>query len=87
MRLKAMVVAQTRSGTHLRFDDGERQPGDLYLARFPKDFQVLLNGQVVGLNSLGIRQVVEILVPEMYWDALEPEPDEVKDEPGAPDRR
>ena len=88
VRLKAMVVAQSRWGTHLRFDHGKWRRGEPYRASFPEDFQVLLNGQVVGLDSLGIRQDIHILVPDSYWEAPEPEPaaGEAEDATVDPDR-
>ena len=79
VRLEAMVVAQTRSGTHLRFSHGNRQRGEPYRAAFPDDFQVLLNGQVVELGRLGIRQDVDILVPGSYWEIPVPEPEANED--------
>ena len=73
-RLSASVIAQTRSGTHVRFlfRDGNRGPS--HKAQFPPDFEIMLNGMPVSLNDLAIRREINIYISDKYWSVSEAAP-------------
>jgi len=66
-KLTARVVAQTASGTHLRYRlaNGELAPSHLSTA--PKDFESMIGGKPVVMKDLDIRQSINIYVGEKYW--------------------
>ena len=74
--LSAWVVAQTRTGTHVRFLYRSGKHGPAYKAEFPADFEIVLSDKAVRLEDLAIRQDINIYISEQYWSAPQnaPEP-------------
>jgi hypothetical protein len=66
-KLTARVVAQTASGTHLRYRlaNGELAPSHLSTA--PEDFQAMISGKPVEMKNLDVRQTINIYVSDKYW--------------------
>ena len=66
-KLTARVVAQTASGTHLRYRlaNGELAPSHLSTA--PEDFQSMISGKPVEMKNLDVRQSINIYVSDAYW--------------------
>lgn len=66
-KLTARVVAQTASGTHLRYRlaNGELAPSHLSTA--PEDFETMMSGKPVKMVDLAVRQQINIYVGENYW--------------------
>jgi len=66
-KLTARVVAQTASGTHVRYRlaNGELAPS--HLAAAPEDFETMISGQPVEMKDLEVRQSVNIYISDKYW--------------------
>ena len=68
-KFTARVVAQTPSGTHLRFRhaDGELGPSHRYN---PRDgFQTGVAGETVELSDVAVRSDFNMYIPATYWAA------------------
>ena len=72
-KLTAQVVAQTASGTHLRYTHGDGSLGPSHQANTP-DFETRIEGKEVQIKSLSVRQSVNIYVSDAFW-AGPPEPE------------
>ena len=72
-KLKAQVVAQTASGTHLRYTHADDSLGPSHQANTP-DFETKIEGKDVMIKDLAVRQSVNVYVPDTYW-AGPPEPE------------
>ena len=66
-KLTARVVAQTASGTHIRYRlaNGELAPSHLSTA--PEDFQAMISGKPVNMRNLDVSQSINIYVSDAYW--------------------
>ena len=66
-KLTAKVVAQTPSGTHLRYrlPNGELAPSHLSAA--PKAFETMMGGKPVEMKNLKVRQDINVYVGNEYW--------------------
>ena len=72
-KLTAQVVAQTASGTHLRYTHADGSLGPSHQANTP-DFDTRIAGEVVQIKNLSVRQSVNIYVSDAFW-AGPPEPE------------
>ena len=72
-KLTAQVVAQTASGTHLRYTHADGSLGPSHRANTP-DFETKIAGEVVQIKNLSVRQSVNIYVSDAFW-AGPPEPE------------
>ena len=66
-RMTARVVAQTGSGTHVRYTHADGKQGPGHKSNAPKDFEVVLSGQAVKLKDMQVRQEVNIYLSDDYW--------------------
>ena len=66
-KLTARVVAQTASGTHLRYRHADGQLGPSHLSTAPSDFETMMSGKPVKMADLAVRQQINIYVGSKYW--------------------
>lgn len=66
-KLTARVVAQTASGTHLRYRHADGQLGPSHLSTAPNDFETMMSGEPVKMRDLAVRQSINIYVGNKYW--------------------
>ncbi|MDH3902013.1 MAG: hypothetical protein OEU84_01210 [Xanthomonadales bacterium] len=66
-KLTARVVAQTASGTHLRYRHADGQLGPSHLSTAPNDFETMMSGEPVRMVDLAVRQQINIYVGSKYW--------------------
>ena len=66
-KLTARVVAQTASGTHLRYRHADGQLGPSHLSTAPTDFETMMSGEPVKMRDLAVRQSINIYVGDKYW--------------------
>lgn len=66
-KLTARVVAQTASGTHVRYRHADGELGPSHLSTAPEDFQAMISGEPVVMKDLDIRQSINIYVSNAYW--------------------
>ena len=71
-KLTAQVVAQTASGTHLRFTHADGNLGPSHRSINP-GFETQIDGENVAIKDLSVRQSVNIYVADSFW-AGPPEP-------------
>ena len=66
-KMTAKVVAQTPSGTRLRYrlPSGELAPSHLSAA--PKDFETMMGGKPVVMKNLQVNQDINVYVGQEYW--------------------
>ena len=66
-KMTAKVVAQTPSGTHLRYrlPSGELAPSHLSAA--PKNFETMMGGKPVEMKNLKVRQDINVYIGDEYW--------------------
>ena len=66
-RFEAEVLAQTPSGTYVRYtlNDGSRT--DRRKVNPPAGFEAMIGGQAMGLKDLAERQRVNVYLPERAW--------------------
>ena len=76
----AQVVAQTASGTHLRYTHADGTLGPSHLANNP-GFETKIDGENVAVKDLQVRQNVNIYVSDEFWA---PPPVEVAAAPPPP---
>jgi len=83
-KFTARVVAQTGSGTHLRFRhaDGELGPSNKFNPA--EGFQTGVAGKTVKISDLAVRSDFNMYVPAAYWTAPMAEVAEVMEEAVAP---
>jgi len=65
-KLTAQVVAQTASGTHLRYTHADGSLGPSHQSNNP-GFQTRIAGEDVAVKDLSVRQSVNIYVPASFW--------------------
>ena len=66
-KMTAKVVAQTGSGTHLRFRHADGDLGPSHKSNMPENFEVHLQGQAIKVKDLAVRQDINIYVGIEYW--------------------
>ena len=66
-KLTAKVVAQTPSGTHLRYRLADGELGPSHLSTAPADFETSMGGKPVEMKSLPVNQWINIYVGKKYW--------------------
>lgn len=66
-KLTARVVAQTASGTHVRYRHADGELGPSHLSTASEDFQAMISGKPVEMKNLDIRQSINIYVGNAYW--------------------
>jgi len=83
-KLTARVVAQTGSGTHLRFRhaDGELGPSNKFSPG--EGFQTGVEGKTVEISDIQVRSEFNIYVPGRFWSVPSAEVAEVMEEAAAP---
>ena len=66
-KLTAKVVAQTPSGTRLRYrlPNGELAPS--HLSAVPKNFETMMGGKPVVMKNLQVNQDINVYVGEEFW--------------------
>ena len=66
-KMTAKVVAQTPSGTRLRYrlPSGELAPSHLSAA--PKNFETMMGGKPVEMKNLQVNQDINVYVGQEYW--------------------
>jgi hypothetical protein len=65
-KLTAQVVAQTASGTHLRFTHADGSLGPSHLANNP-GFETKIAGEDVLVKNLQVRQSVNVYIDDDFW--------------------
>jgi hypothetical protein len=66
-KLTAKVVAQTGSGTHLRYRHADGDLGPSHKSNAPSDFVTRLQGKEIKVKDLAVRQDINIYVGEKFW--------------------
>lgn len=68
-KLTARVVAQTASGTHLRYRHADGQLGPSHLSTAPNDFETKMSGEPVKMADLPVSKSksINIYVGGKYW--------------------
>ena len=66
-KLTAKVVAQTGSGTHIRFRHADGDLGPSHKSNVPEKFLTHLKGADVKVEDLAVRQDINIYVGNDYW--------------------
>ena len=68
-KLTARVVAQTASGTHLRYRHADGQLGPSHLSTAPNDFETKMSGEPVKMRDLPVSKSksINIYVGSKYW--------------------
>lgn len=65
-KLTAQVVAQTASGTHVRYTHADGTLGPSHQVKNP-GFETLIEGKPVTVADLSVRQNVNIYLPDEFW--------------------
>ncbi len=65
-KLTAQVVAQTASGTHLRYTHADGTLGPSHQANNP-GFETKIDGEPVTVADLAVRQDVNIYISDEFW--------------------
>ena len=66
-KLTARVVAQTSSGTHIRYRHADGDLGPSHKSNAPANFVTHLQGNDVKVKDLAVRQDINIYVGNDYW--------------------
>lgn len=72
-KLEAEVVAQSPSGTYVRFTHADGTKGPSTVLENP-DFIAQIDGQDVAIKDLNVRQNIRVYVGGDYWSLPQPEP-------------
>jgi len=81
-KMTAQVVAQTASGTHLRYRHADGSLGPSHRAIDP-GFMTRIDGKDVAIKNLLVRQSMNVYVSDTFW-APPPEPEVVAAAPPPP---
>jgi hypothetical protein len=65
-KLTAQVVAQTASGTHLRYTNADGSLGPSHKANNP-GFLTQIDGKNVAIKDLQVRQSVNVYISDEFW--------------------
>ena len=71
-KLEAEVVAQSPSGTYVRFTHADGSKGPSTQLQNP-DFIAQIEGNDVAIKDLNVRQNIRVYVGDQYWSLPEPE--------------
>lgn len=71
-KLEAEVVAQSPSGTYVRYTHADGSKGPSTQLQNP-DFVAHIEGEAVALKDLNVRQNVRVYVGDEYWSLPQPE--------------
>lgn len=66
-KMTAKVVAQTGSGTHLRFRHADGDLGPSHKSNMPENFVVHLQDAAVKVKDLAVRQDINIYIGSEFW--------------------
>jgi hypothetical protein len=66
-KMTARIVAQTSSGTHIRFHHSDGTRGPNHKSKLPKNFMTRIAGKDIKLKDLAVRQDMNIYVSEQFW--------------------
>ena len=66
-KMTAKVVAQTGSGTHVRYTHADGKLGPSHKSNAPEDFEAILSGEAVKIKDMQVRQEVNIYLSDQYW--------------------
>ncbi len=66
-KMTAKVVAQTGSGTHVRYTHADGELGPRHKSNAPKDFEAILSGRAVKLKNMQVDQEVNIYLSDAFW--------------------
>ena len=66
-KMTAKVVAQTGSGTHLRFGHADGDLGPSHKSNANPKFLTHLQGKDIKVKDLAVRQDINIYVPAEFW--------------------
>ena len=66
-KMTARIVAQTASGTHVRYRHADGELGPSHLSTAPSDFEAKISGEPVVMKDLNINQSINIYVGIAYW--------------------
>jgi len=66
-KLTAKVVAQTGSGTHVRYRHADGDLGPSHKSNAPENFVTRLQGKEIKVKDLAVRQDINIYVGNDYW--------------------
>jgi len=66
-KLTAKVVAQTSSGTHVRYRHADGELGPSHKSNAPQNFETMLSGKSVKVKDLAVRQDINIYISDKYW--------------------
>jgi hypothetical protein len=83
-KFTARVVAQTPSGTHLRFRHADGELGPSHRYNPAEGFQTGVAGETVEISDVMVRTEFNMYVPATYWAAPVAEVAEVVEEAVAP---
>jgi hypothetical protein len=71
-KLTARIVAQTSSGTHIRFRHADGDLGPNHKSNAPRNFQTRIAGKDIKLKDLAVRQDMNVYIPDEYWSGPAP---------------
>jgi hypothetical protein len=66
-KMTARIVAQTSSGTHIRFRHADGELGPSHKSNMSKNFETMMSGKAVKIKDLAVRQDINIYVGPKYW--------------------
>ena len=69
-KMTATIVAQTPSGTRIRYRHSDGKLGPNHLSKAPGDFETMINGKPMSLNNLAVRQEINVYLNADYWTSL-----------------
>ena len=67
VKLTARIVAQTSSGTHIRFRHADGDLGPSHKSNAPRNFQTRIAGKDIKLKDLAVRQDMNVYIPDQFW--------------------
>lgn len=66
-KMVVRIVAQTSSGTHVRFRLADGELGPSHKSQLPRGFMTRVNDEAVALKDIAVRQDVNVYVGEDFW--------------------
>ena len=73
VKLTARIVAQTSSGTHIRYRHADGDLGPSQKSRTPLRWSTQIGGKDIKLQDLAVRQDVKVYIPGQFWSVPEVE--------------
>lgn len=68
-QLRAQIVSQAKSGTHLRYQHNDGTWGRSHLAKH-RDFKTSIDGKDVAIRDLPVRQEVNVYIPAEFFTVV-----------------